>query len=445
MDGESSAVDVAIVGAGFCGAMLAVHLAKEPSIRTALFERDEFARGIAYSTTNPRHLLNLPAGKMGPFPDRPADFAEWLGGASAGSFVPRARYAAYLRSVFDAATGGLAHIARYQDSVVSIAREAGGYLVTTGRYSVWARCVVLALGNFAPAEDFVPEGIRRDARYVADPWSVPFDDLSGDILVVGNGLTAIDVIVELQHRAYESEVVMLSRHGRFPQTHKQYGPAIDVRLDQSTPLSTLRSVRQAIASVESAGGDWRAVVDGIRPLTQAIWQTWPLPEQERFNRHLRIFWETSRRRIPPEVAATVKVLESRGRLRRIGGRIRTIEKLRDGRFRTIVARSGQTTTIETSWIINCTGPQVDVVKIDDELIRALLERGLMRAHPTRIGIDATADGRVIDAEGVAQSNLFALGSFLRGVLYETIAVPELSVQVKALGQKLISCMAPLRR
>jgi uncharacterized NAD(P)/FAD-binding protein YdhS len=438
---DDVAVDVAIVGAGFCGTMLAVHLAGEPSIRTALFERDEFARGLAYSTTNPRHLLNLTTAKMSPFPDKPADFVEWLESASPTAYVPRARYAGYLRSVLDGALHTAPQIRTFRESVVALTPESDGFVVKTDRRSVRARCAVLAVGNSTPGADFIPEELRHDPQYAGDPWAVPFDELSGDVLVIGNGLTAVDVLVELQHRAYEGRIVVLSRHGRVPQTHKTYGAAVDVPLERRTPLTMLRSVRQAVAAVERDGGDWRAVVDGIRPLTQAIWQTWPLAEQQRFLRHLRIFWETSRRRVPPEVAAAVNRLASSGRFERIAGRIETIAKRPDGRFRVRVARAGETTSRDVNWIVNCTGPQSDVAKIDDALMRSLRERGSIRPHATRIGIDATPDGRVIDARGVAQSNLLALGTLLRGVLYETISVPELSIQVKELAQKLIASMA----
>jgi uncharacterized NAD(P)/FAD-binding protein YdhS len=442
MEAESYDVDVAIVGAGFCGTMLTVHLAREPSLRIALFERAEFARGVAYSTENPRHLLNLTASKMSPFPERPADFVEWLEGPDPGAYVPRARYADYLRSVFDGATRGAPQIRRYRGAVVSVQRRASGFLVSTGADSISARCVVLALGNFAPGQDFIPGAVRTDPRFVQNPWAVPFDELAGDVLVVGNALTATDVLVELQHRGYGGQVVMLSRHGRAPQTHKEYGESVEVPLDEHTPLSLLRSVRQAIAETERNGGDWRAVIDGIRPLTQAIWQGWPLREQKRFLRHLRIFWETSRRRIPPVVAAAVRAFESTGRLTRTSGRITTIEKGGDGRFRVAVAGSGRTTTFEVDWIVNCTGPLVDVAKLDDPLIRSLLDAGLVAPHPTRIGIQASPDGHVIDARGNKQDDLFVLGGLLRGVLYETTSVPELSPQVLALAEKL--AVAPVR-
>jgi uncharacterized NAD(P)/FAD-binding protein YdhS len=65
-------------------------------------------RAVAYSTDNPLHLLNVPAGRMGAYPDRPRHFFEWLKEHPAlvnrhrlnplteGTFVPRRLYGLYL-------------------------------------------------------------------------------------------------------------------------------------------------------------------------------------------------------------------------------------------------------------------------------------------------------------------------------------------------------------
>jgi uncharacterized NAD(P)/FAD-binding protein YdhS len=34
--------------------------------------------GIAYGTDNPLHLLNVAAGKMSAYPEKPSHFLEWL-------------------------------------------------------------------------------------------------------------------------------------------------------------------------------------------------------------------------------------------------------------------------------------------------------------------------------------------------------------------------------
>src|SRR5437763_10658293 len=96
---------IAVVGAGFSGTLLSVHLLRPcpSSVRVILIERSSrFGRGQAYSTGNPTHLLNVPAGRMSAFHDQPMHFVHWLRKqdatelglpqASESSFVSRRLY-----------------------------------------------------------------------------------------------------------------------------------------------------------------------------------------------------------------------------------------------------------------------------------------------------------------------------------------------------------------
>jgi uncharacterized NAD(P)/FAD-binding protein YdhS len=72
---------IAVVGAGFSGTLLALHLLRRSpaDARVLLVERNgRFGEGQAYATGNPSHLLNVPAGRMGAFHDRPGHFLDWL-------------------------------------------------------------------------------------------------------------------------------------------------------------------------------------------------------------------------------------------------------------------------------------------------------------------------------------------------------------------------------
>src|SRR5947209_3768737 len=90
--------DVAIVGGGASGTLVAIQLLRQarPPFSIVLVERaGQIGRGVAYSTREPDHLLNVPAGKLSALPDVPDHFARWAG-ASERAFVPRARYGEYL-------------------------------------------------------------------------------------------------------------------------------------------------------------------------------------------------------------------------------------------------------------------------------------------------------------------------------------------------------------
>jgi uncharacterized NAD(P)/FAD-binding protein YdhS len=119
----------------------------------------------------------------------------------------------------------------------------------------------------------------------------------------------------------------------------------------------------------------------------------------------------------------------------MAARIESIEPYA-GRFRVTARHADATIQHEVDWLINCTGPRSDVSKIDDALVRSLLDGGLIRPHATRVGIDATPDGRAVDRNGNVQDRLLVAGSFLRGVLYESVSVPELRAQVSALAGRI---------
>jgi uncharacterized NAD(P)/FAD-binding protein YdhS len=53
-----------------------------------------------------------------------------------------------------------------------------------------------------------------------------------------------------------------------------------------------------------------------------------------------------------------------------------------------------------------------------------------------LGIAAAIDGAVLDAEGCAAEQLFAMGPPLRGMWWESTAVTDVALQAKALALRL---------
>ena len=65
---------VAIVGAGLSGTLVAVNLLRYATrpLRIVMIERrGDFGPGVAYSTTDPQHRLNVPAARMSAFETAP--------------------------------------------------------------------------------------------------------------------------------------------------------------------------------------------------------------------------------------------------------------------------------------------------------------------------------------------------------------------------------------
>ncbi|HYL27493.1 MAG TPA: FAD/NAD(P)-binding protein, partial [Candidatus Nitrosotalea sp.] len=300
-------IDAAIVGGGFSGCTAAANLARTaaPSFSLALFEPGELGRGPAYGTRHAEHLLNTRARQMSCFSSEPDHFVDWLGPRGGPlDFVSRRLYGDY---VGDVACRAMARsrFMHISDRVVTIARAGEKFaLETASGVGFAARSIVLATGNALPNDAFLPLELRLHPGYVADPWRYDYRGVSGHVLIIGSGLTALDVLVALKASGHRGTVHVLSRRGRYPEVHADVArydviPALDVH----DARALLRSFRRHVEDAARRGFDWRAVVDAIRPDAEVIWRRVPPHEQRRFERHLRPHWDRCRHRAPQQVDA----------------------------------------------------------------------------------------------------------------------------------------------
>ncbi len=128
------AYHITIVGGGFSGAMVAVHLSRlAPRLRVLVIDKGgAYGPGVAYGTADREHLLNVPAGKISAFPDQPNHFLDWLkahraepgeagiDGISADAFLPRKVYGQYLKDLFDQARAANGSIETTDTEIVDI-------------------------------------------------------------------------------------------------------------------------------------------------------------------------------------------------------------------------------------------------------------------------------------------------------------------------------------
>ncbi|PWV65663.1 FAD/NAD(P)-binding protein [Plasticicumulans acidivorans] len=452
---------IAIVGAGFSGTLLAVHLLRESRnpLRIVLIERSgRFGRGLAYATANDSHLLNVRAANMSALPEQPAHFRDWLrrreaqdySGTSADdfAFVPRCTYGRYLEELLQESIAGAAPGVRCEQiatQATGVAREHGRWrLMLAGQRPLVADQVVLCLGNFPPALPCtrMPAGLVPP-HYIANPWdtvSLAQVPHSASVLIVGTGLTMVDVLLSLLDQGHSGPITALSRRGLYPQRHAAVAQAWPTLGEQEhvhrlRPL--LRQVREASQAAADVGG-WRAVIDGLRPHTQRLWRELPETERRRFLRHLRPYWETHRHRLAPEVAERFEAALAAGQLVLRAGRLHAVERLDDGRLRAHfnMRGSGEAGRLDADCLINCTGPQCDFTRIAQPLVRALLADGLVHADALHLGLAVNDFGQLLGTDGQPQNGLYAVGPLARGNAWELTAVPELRLAAAALGRRL---------
>jgi len=438
--------EVAVVGAGFSGVLTALSVleAGGADVRVHLIERaDRFGVGAAYGTLQPDHLLNVRAANMSADPTRPADFMLWLSrrrgaAADAFAFASRAEYGLYiqerLRRVAQAAAGA-DRLQLTGDEVVAVTPGADGLQLrlAMGR-ELRADVMVLASGNARPSDDVLPDpGFRGSAAYIGDPWSGALQAIGPDdpVLLLGTGLTMIDVIAQLDAHGHRGQLLALSRRGLTPRVHARISGEPDPwgRARAETLSRGLNRFRRGA----EAELDWRIAFDALRPAAQDLWKGLSHVERGRFLRHLRPWWEVHRHRLAPPIAARLEAWLA-SRLRIVAGRLVLLAAEEDSVAAAWRPRGkAGLEHARVRFVVNCTGPEGDPNQSDQPLIRQLLRNGLVRADAFGLGLDVTEDNQLIAANGAPHERLFAIGPAARGALWEVTAVPDIRVQARRLG------------
>jgi len=426
---------ILIVGGGFSGAMLAARLAGAGAAATLINRDDRFGLGVAYGAAEPWHLLNVRSARMSADADRPDDFVEWLRAhapdhAAPDGFAPRAVYGRYVQARLDAARAAAGPRLETLTGEVAAVDPAGAVTLADGR-RLSGRAVVLATGNPPPRTACPAPGV------IPDPWAR--GGLDGvrpedDILLVGTGLTMVDVLMTLERRGWIGRAVAVSRRGLRPRAHAP-APAPDPKLQAPLPDHPRLSRRLAAARAAAADGGWRSLMDSYRPVTAEVWARLDPDAQRRLLRHLRPWWDVHRHRLAPEVAARIDALIAVDRLQILAGRIGR-PRAAAGRVELRWRPRGQTGEgrLVGDRLIDCSGP--GHAPQDDPLTGPLLASGAARLHPNGLGLELAPDGRVLAADGRPQPRLFVLGPPARAAFWETIAVPDIRDRIAALAASL---------
>ncbi|GIE83268.1 hypothetical protein Aph02nite_92180 [Actinoplanes philippinensis] len=444
---------------------------------------DRPGRGVAYGAAEPWHLLNSRVGAMSADAGDPQHLLRWCRSrglpADAATFLPRAWYGDYLSGhLASAASAAGSRLVHHKAKAVEVRPEQSGYTITDANgCHIHADQVILALGNPPPRPPAaVSEATLRSPAFVADPWapgaltralaaaraaapapgravalsgsaasalagstpvvaapvvaapvvaapvasaSVGAGDDTAPILLLGTGLTAIDVVLTINEQARGVPMEALSRRGLLPRTHPQRpAPAVDLALPESADLAPLlRRVRAAIAE----GADGTAVVEYVRHNADRLWNGLTPAAQERFLRHVQRYWEVHRHRMAPPVAARITRLRDQGTLRIRSGRLLSIDPDPHG---------GLTVRIEGeaprryAAVISCTGPG-PLPSSAGPLLTGLLADGLVKTGPHGLGLDSDPDGQI-------RPGLWLIGPLRRGRSWEATAVPEIRTQVERL-------------
>jgi len=425
---------IVIIGGGYSGAMLAARLAEKGQASILIERSGVFGLGVAYSARLDDHRLNVRTERMGAVSGQIKDFYQWMqvhhpDRASPIGFAPRRLYGLYVQD-------RLAKVeAAYPGAIERITGEAvaldGTTVTLSDGRSLEGRAVVLATGNPAPKT----ASNQASPRILANPWAKGALEQIGaedDVIILGTGLTMVDVILQLDRQNWKGHAYGVSRRGQMPRAHGREHEASVFLPDDAFqgPLSLrLKAARKA---AETEG--WRSVMEAYRPITIELWRSASTAERSRFVRHLRPWWDVHRHRIDPDVAERLQDLLDEGRLIQQPGHVRAMRGDDTSVEMDIKPRKGEVKTLTAQWLIDCTGPGHDA--LSQPLTRGLIEAGKARLDGLRLGLDLDETGHVLDAEGQANPALFVLGPPARAALWETIAVPDIRNRIEIIADAL---------
>lgn len=463
---------VAVIGGGVSGAAVALHLTRTRGTQgqgvTVIEPRPALGRGLAYSTPEETHRVNVPASRMSLLPDEPAHFAEWLAKSGEtqrdplsvwknGDIYPR-------RSVFGryveeqlsplVAEGRIRHVQARAERITMI--DGGWRIETEGGLIIVATILVLATSHPPPGVPPVLSAVAGEEGFVANPYASAA--LAGigrdaDVLVIGNGLSSADVVVELQRRGHLGSVTAISRHGLRSRSHPErrlepYGAFLEP--PSSTTIALLRRVRATVRQAAEAGISWHSVFDRLRLDAPRIWTALPPRERLRLVRRLRVYWDVHRFRIAPQVAHAVDRMEHAGRYHSHAARI-VAARREGGRFVVDILPLGskQPETMLVDAIVNTTGPAHHTALRDNPALRSLWEKGHIRPDAYGLGIDTTARSRAINGFDAEEPTLFVVGPLARGAFGELMGLPEVTRHAQDVAAEIIALAArrkaPLRQ
>jgi uncharacterized NAD(P)/FAD-binding protein YdhS len=300
--------------------------------------------------------------------------------------------------------------------VSSVSTAGDRYRLRAGEADHDVEYLILATGyqpEFSKSFSARLGALKTRILQPADVEKMTSAELKGHVLIIGTGLTAIDICRRLTGQPGVTTTI-LSRRGLLPLPHGESRCA--VHLPRLAGLSPLQ-IFQILRSIQQSGSlSWNAIADQVRPQAQKIWTCWTDQERARFLRHVKPYWEVIRHRIPPRVNEEIQLEFMARRLDLKVGRIQKVDE-KDGRlsveFRN--RKCGSVLTLEADWIVVATGSSID---------QSLAEAGLSGVRRCPYGFGYINE---------SAPRLWAVGPASKAEFWEITAVPDIREQTRTIA------------
>ena len=481
---------VTIVGGGFSGVCAAIHLVRATPVPldiTLIESRDRIGPGLAYSGTDPDHRLNGPTWSHSIDPLDAGHFSRWCerhgvfkadpeGQRPDGSaFARRSVYGDYLEDTLRqhavwAPTQSTIH--SVHDVAVSAQRRDGRYTVQTqSGLALTCELLIIATGNALPKlQAPLAADLAQHPGVIENPLDTQrLRDLAptARVLLIGSGLTALDVLSTLQRRGHAGEITVLSRRGLRPKPqapapdgvwvpatgtdllNRLNAPAPDYLTDPRLPRTVRAWTRAVRARIREAGPDqtaWYPVFDAVRDAVWRLWPQLPAAQKRRYLRRLRTWYDVHRFRAPPQNEVIVAQALAQGHVRHVAARLLAAHVDEDGRCLhvTYVGRNGQIHEQQVDALVNCTGLDAASRAASNPFLANLLQQGLLTPDDVGIGFAVDSTCRVIHAHHEAEEAdpaLRLIGPPTAGTFGDPIGALFIAAQIHRILPDLLHTLA----
>jgi len=469
---------VVIIGGGYSGSCLAVQLVRQtrqPIAITIVESRTRVGPGLAYSTTDPDHRLNAPAFSHTIHPADAWHFTRWCRDEhildsdpdaiqpDGTTFVQRHQFGRYLAAMVQQhaswpATGSsITHC--HDKAIHGERRKDSWHIQLAGGSTLDANLLLLATGN---PELRLPAGLAGNQGDLPGLIENPFASgamqsvaPSGRVLIIGSGLTALDVLSTLIRRRHSGPIDIYSRHGLRPASQAPIPLALEAAL-RTTPLEKmpasllldrvlarppeflrpaaqptsksmllqwLIALRHRQANGQIQGESWHTGFDELRDVVWQLWPALPLDEKRRFVRHLKPWYDSHRYRSSPPNEQMIRSAELSGRVRFLRGTV-----MAGGR---LVSHDRQEVAVTLNYdhVINCAGLDPTSGLRTNPLLMSLQAQGFLHADPCGLGIETDLSCRAIDATGQPVDHLRLVGPPTLGTFGDPVGAIYIAAQV----------------
>jgi uncharacterized NAD(P)/FAD-binding protein YdhS len=449
---------IAIVGGGFTGVALIIHLARliRGPLDVDLIEPSAvLGAGIAYSARDPLHRINVPSGRMSLFPGEPTHATNWFfqhnilpgDGASTDSsgdhYVARAHYGAYVADTLaeTLAAAPNVRLRHHRAPAIHVVRAGAGWSVALSNgESVAADRVALCFGHAVAGPPCpVSDAAAGHPGLIANPWrpdGLAAVDAQARVLLVGTGLTMADMGATLLDRGVR-QINAVSRRGLMAQPHGLFSSDanfLDGAAPPATALALLRLARQRARASIDRGLGWHPATDALRFSLAHLWPALPAAERRKVVRRLLPFWDVHRFRVAPQVHQALTAAIRDGRLVVEKAGVAAIDASDDALVAHLRRPGGASEARRFDAIVLCVGPNRDLTH--NPLVRALFEAGLARPDPVGLGLDVDADSHLVARDGVIERDLIALGPMTRGTFGEMTGAPDIARHIARLAERI---------